>query len=155
MQFYLYDWSEMEPADSGTFFEVDDSGRFAPFPGLADYWTVADRWPLVIESDARAVGFALLDTHSHRDGGAVGRNMAEFFVMRQHRRRGVAAAAVREILRQHPGQWEVAVATRNSAANTFWPKALGAADNVSGLHAVEGDGMHWRGRIWCFDAGIP
>ena len=91
-QFYAYDFSEMEPSGSAAF-EVDAAGRFAPYPHMGEYWSAADRWPLLIELDAQAVGFAFVNTLSHR-GDSVERNMAEFFVVRKHRRRGVAAAAM-------------------------------------------------------------
>ena len=149
-QFYLYDWSEMEPVGSVDF-DFNAQGQFRPDPYLATYWSAERRWPLLIQLGERTIGFALLNTHSH-GGGEIERNMADFFVVRQHRRQGLAAAAVRRILALHPGQWEVAVAERNVVAKAFWPKALAAA-NVTGLHAVEGDGEHWRGPIWRFHVG--
>ena len=149
-QFYAYDWSEMEPPGSDAF-EFDGQGRFLASLDLEAFWRKPDCWPLLIELDGRTTGFALINALSHR-GGVIDRNMAEFFIARKHRRRGAAAAAVREILRAHPGRWEVAIAQRNAVARAFWPKAIEAAGNVSGLHAVEGDGVHWRGPIWCFEA---
>lgn len=151
MQFYIYDWSEMEPPES-TAFDVGANGLFAPFPGLADYWTTPDHVPLLIQLGAATVGFALLNTHSHLTGSAIARNMAEFFVMRQHRRQGVAMAAVGRILAAYPGDWEIAIATRNVKAIAFWPRAIGAAANVRDLREAQGDGAHWNGPIWCFRA---
>jgi predicted acetyltransferase len=149
-QFYAYDFSEMEPSASAAF-EVDAAGRFASYPHMAEYWSAADRWPLLIQMHAQAVGFALVNTVSHR-GGSIERNMAEFFVVRKHRRRGVAAAALSEILRLYPGRWEIAAAERNTVAKAFWAKAIATAPNVSDIRVVEGDGHHWHGPIWCFQA---
>jgi predicted acetyltransferase len=120
-QFYIYDFSELDP----------------------------DRHPLLIRVGDKIAGFALINTHSHR-GGRVERNMAEFFVARKFRRRGVAREAVRQILALYPGRWEVAAAERNATAKAFWPGAIAAA-GVSGLTRVEGDGAHWRGPIWIFE----
>ena len=150
-QFYIYDFSEMEPPGSANF-EVDALGRFDPYPGLDGYWTTDGFHPLLIRVDGHAAGFALVNTHSHRDGAEVERNMGEFFVLRKHRRSGVATEAVRQVLALCPGRWEIAVVERNMAAKTFWPRAIAAAPGVSGLARVEGDGEHWRGPIWCFDA---
>jgi predicted acetyltransferase len=149
-QFYAYDFSEMEPAGSAEF-ELDAEGRFGAYPYLDEYWREAGRWPVLIRVGARTAGFALINTHSHR-GGTVERNMAEFFIARKYRRGGVGAEAVRQILQQYPGQWEIAVVERNTAAKAFWPRAIAAAANVSGLTRIEGDGDHWRGPIWCFRA---
>ena len=150
-QFYFYDFSEMEPAGSGDFEFDEGAGGFGPYPGLAVYWSTAGRAALLIRVGGRPAGFALINTHSHR-GGAVERNMAEFFVGRKHRRRGVGREAVRQSLALYPGRWEVAAAERNVAAKAFWPRAIVAAPNVSGLRRLEGDGEHWRGPIWIFQA---
>ncbi|MDB5429327.1 MAG: family N-acetyltransferase [Caulobacter sp.] len=149
MQFYIYDFSEMEPAGSADF-EVEADGQFAPYPYLPDYWRDADRHALVIRVGGAPAGFALVNGHSHH-GGRVERNMGEFFVMRKHRGRGAAAEAVRQVLALLPGQWEVAVARRNTRALSFWPRAIEAA-GVSGLAVAEGDGEHWTGPIWTFRA---
>lgn len=153
-QLYAYDWSEMEPLDSSAF-EVDAQGHFPSDPHLVAYWRDKGRWPLLIEIGGRTAGFALLNTHSHRDGGVIERNMGEFFVLRKHRRQGAALAAFHQILAMHPGQWEVAVAQRNVAARAFWERAIQTADNVSDLHTHEGDGQHWRGPIWSFRVAPP
>ena|SRR5665213_1244225 len=149
-QFYIYDFSEIEPARSADF-EFDERGRFAPDPNIGDYWGVAGHAPLLIYVGDHPAGFALINTRSHQ-GGSVERNMAEFFVARKHRRRGVAREALRQILAVYPGRWEVAVAERNAAATAFWPGAISAAPNVSDQRRVEGDGKHWRGPIWTFQA---
>jgi predicted acetyltransferase len=151
VQFYVYDFSEMEPADSARF-SFDAQGLLAALPDFDDYWRVEGFYPLVIRVGARIAGFGLINTHSHR-GGSVQRNMGEFFVARKYRRGGVGAEAVRLILSLYPGRWEVAVAERNAGAQAFWPRAIAAAGNVRDLQRVEGDGDHWRGPIWTFAAG--
>jgi predicted acetyltransferase len=149
-QFYVYDFSELEPAESPRF-ALDEHGEFQALPWFDEYWTEEGRHALLIRADGAPAGFALINTHSHR-GGTVERNMGEFFVARKYRRRGVAREAVRRVLSLYPGRWEVAVAERNTAATSFWPLAIAAAPNVSGLVRVEGDGTHWRGPIWTFTA---
>jgi predicted acetyltransferase len=149
-QFYAYDFSEFARPESRDF-DFDDQGRLASYPHLDSYWSEADRWPLLIRVGGAAAGFALINTHSHR-GGRVERNMAEFFVARRFRRRGVAMQAVHVILGMHPGEWEIAVSERNHPARAFWPRALAAAPNVSGLMTHEGDGERWSGPIHAFRA---
>ena len=151
-QFYIYDFSEMEPPGSENL-EFDARGGFGPLPGLDDYWTQTDAYPLLIQVDDRPAGFALINGRSHLTGGPVERNMGEFFVARKHRRRGVAREAVRQVLALCPGRWEIAVAERNVAAKAFWPQAIAAAPNVSDIVRHQGDGEHWRGPIWSFLAG--
>lgn len=150
-QFYIYDFSEIEPIDSEAF-AFNAAGGFSPLPGVDDYWGKQGAHPLLIRFDGRVAGFSLINTSSHRDGGTVERNMGEFFVARHYRRNGVAAEAVRQVLERYPGDWEVAVVERNAAAKAFWPRAIAAAPNVTRLVRVDGDGEHWRGPIWCFNA---
>ncbi len=150
-QLYIYDFSEMEPAGS-TDLEIQEHGGFGTLPHMQDYWTEAGRYALLIRVDGHPAGFALINTHSHLDGGEVERNMGEFFLARKHRGGGVAAEAVRQVLALYPGRWEVAVAARNLAARVFWPRAIAAAANVSDLVQLDGDGEHWRGPIWTFTA---
>jgi predicted acetyltransferase len=149
-QFYIYDFSEMEAAVSSDLGFTDDGG-YAPLPDIESYWRIEGFHPLLIRVEQRLAGFSLINTRSHR-GGWVEHNMAEFFVARKYRRRGVATEAVRQILTLYPGHWEIAVAKRNTAAMAFWPHAIAAAPNFSQLVRLEGDGKRWRGPIWSFRA---
>lgn len=97
----------------------------------------------------RPVGFALINAVAH-SGPPVYRNMAEFFVLRRHRRAGLASAAVRAILTRWPGRWEIAVAGRNTGAHAFWPRAVAATPGVRDLTVMEGDRVHWTGPILRF-----
>lgn len=149
MQFYFYDFSEMEPEGSASM-EFTPEGDFGDYEYLPAYWREAGRIPLIIRRGGKPVGFALLNRHSHLDGREVERNMAEFFVARKHRRHGVASEAVRQILAAYPGRWEIAVVARNKGGLGFWPRAIEAAPNVSEVVRHEGDGQHWTGPIWSF-----
>ena len=147
-QFYIYDFSELEPAGSDAL-SFNAEGLFEPYPYLPEYWADGGRWPLLIRVDGQLAGFVLINTVSHR-GGPAERNMAEFFVARKYRGGDVAAAALHRVLALHPGRWEVAVAARNARALTFWPRAIAAAPNVSDLERLERDDEHWKGPIWTF-----
>jgi len=148
LQFYVYDFSDMRPADPDDFAFDGRGGYPTQFFQMGDYWRLEGYHPLVIRVAGHVAGFALVNTISHR-GGLAERNMGEFFVARLYRRRGVAAEAARQILSVYPGRWEVAVAERNIAARAFWPRAIAAA-GVHDLEKVDGDGEHWRGPIWTF-----
>ncbi|MGH6956185.1 MAG: GNAT family N-acetyltransferase, partial [Caulobacteraceae bacterium] len=84
MQFYHYDFSELEPEGSPDL-EFDARGLFEPYRYLPDYWREAGRIPLIVRKEGKVAGFALINRRSHF-GGEVERNMAEFFVARKHRR---------------------------------------------------------------------
>jgi predicted acetyltransferase len=149
LQFYVYDFSELEPAKSDAL-DFDESGRLGPFVPPDEYWTDPDWHALLIRVSGKIAGFAFINTRSHK-GGQVQRNMAEFFVARKFRRCGVASEAVRQILALLPGSWEVAVKESNVAAKLFWRRAMAAA-GVDELTCSDGDGERWRGPIWAFRA---
>ncbi len=148
IQFYIYDFSDLEPANSERF-EPGSDGRFTDYLDVERYWEDPKCAALLIRRGDRAVGFALLNTLSH-SGGAIDRNMGEFFVMRKHRRGGVASAAARAIFRLYGGRWEVAIAERNQGAAIFWPRAIAATPGVTGLTTLQGDGIRWTGPILSF-----
>lgn len=47
-------------------------------------------------------------------------DMAEFFVMRKHRRVGVGREAARQVFAMFPGPWQVRQLQGNDAATAFW-----------------------------------
>lgn len=146
MQFYVYDFSELEPAESDRF-DVNGAGRFEEY-ALDPYWRDDGYWPLLIEVDGKAAGFALVNRESHR-GAAGERNMGEYFVMRKFRKGGVGTEALRQVFARHPGVWEVAIAERNEGAKAFWPRAIRACGGRD-VVCHRGDGIHWTGPIWAF-----
>jgi predicted acetyltransferase len=83
-------------------------------------WLV-DRSALVITilDDRKPAGFAMIARESHA-GSACDFRMAEFFIDRRHRRRGIGRSAVRLILDRFAGRWEIVEYTRNPAAVQFW-----------------------------------
>jgi len=146
VQFYSYEFIRIEPPCSTRF---DDQDCYPPFVDLDRYWRIEGFRPLLIRAEERLAGFALINTHSRR-GEKVEFNMAEFFIAREHRGRGVATEAVRLVMAQYAGRWEIAAAEHNMAAKMFWSRTLAATPNVSHLVQHEGDGDRWRGPIWSF-----
>ena len=110
LELYLHDFSEFEPGD------VDARGFFN-YPYLDNYWTDADRSPLLFRVDGHWAGFALVRTGPPRD-------MAEFFVMRRYRRGGYGTEAARAVFERFPGEWQVRQLSSNPAATTFWRRAI-------------------------------
>jgi predicted acetyltransferase len=148
VQFYIYEFVRIEPSRS-IYIECDEQDRYPPFVDLDRYWHIEGFHPVLIRVEGRLAGFALINTHS-RHGEKIELNMAEFFIAREHRGRGVATEAVRLILAQYPGRWEIAVTAYNVAAKMFWSRTLAVNPSVDRLVRLEGDSEHWRGPIWSF-----
>lgn len=117
MQLYLHDSSEFdstEPSAHGLF----------DFPWLDSYFTALGREAYLISVGGRPAGFALTRCDVEGDDGAW--NLSEFFVVRGHRGHGVAARAVRLVLRRHPGPWTLSYLVANVPAARFWPRLIDA-----------------------------
>jgi len=81
--------------------------------------------PLVILRGAEPVGFAMVARGSAAPGRVVADyRMAEFFVARTFRRRGVGRLAVELILNRFAGQWEITEYLRNPVAVAFWRRVV-------------------------------
>jgi predicted acetyltransferase len=146
MQFYIHDFSEFW---SGTpQGELGEDGRFEPYP-LDAYWREPSRIPLLLRLDGRLAGFALLNAVGHA-AEPIDRNMAEFFIVRKHRRGGVGTAAARKIFSLHPGRWEVAVARRNLAALPFWRQAITGHAAVVDVEELNLSTGAWNGPLFRF-----
>jgi predicted acetyltransferase len=110
LELYRYDFSEFDGA------EVDDHGEFG-YRYLDHYWTDPARHPYLFRCNATWAGFALVRSGDPHD-------MAEFFVMRNHRRSGLGRDAAHEVLRRFPGRWTVRQQLTNPAAIAFWRVAI-------------------------------
>ena len=117
LQLYIYDWSELRLLD------VADDGRFPDYP-LDAYWEDAGRHPLLLRVDGRLAGFALVSEGSRLTGAPGVFDMAEFFVMRRFRRKGVGLAAASAAFDRFKGSWEIRQHDENAAATAFWRRTI-------------------------------
>jgi predicted acetyltransferase len=143
-QLYVHDFSEQwAGTDRG---ELRPDGLFDPYPYLDLYWQEAKRWPYLVLADGHLAGFVLINDFSH-SGRPLDFAVAEFFVVRKHRRDGVGRAAARLAIQRRPGQWEMAVSRKNPGAQAFWrgvAAELGAEGTVE--ETVQDDDL-WNGLI--------
>lgn len=145
-QLYVHDFSEHWRGQARG--ELNEDGLFDPYPHLDAYWREDDCTPLLIRAGGHMAGFALLNTHFH-SGRAADVSMAEFFIVRKHRRDGVGLAAAKQIFASRPALWEVAVTAGNVAAQAFWRRAAAGYD----VEEIAADDEHWRGPILRFRTG--
>jgi predicted acetyltransferase len=117
VQLYVYDWSELRPLD------VAGDGRFHDL-SVDAYFEDDWRHPLLLRVDGRLAGFALVSERSRLTGAAGVFDMAEFFVMRRYRRKGVGLAAATAAFDRFKGPWEIRQQDDNVAATAFWRRAI-------------------------------
>ena len=131
IQLYLHDMTEFMP------FPVGADGRVG-YDFLDRFW----RFPYLVRSGEEIAGFALVIDACPLTGRAPCWFMAEFFILRAYRGRGLARAAVQQAVDAHKGQWHIAVPRANRAAQSFWSKALATQSPVS--RDIHFDGDDWR-----------
>jgi predicted acetyltransferase len=79
--------------------------------------TGSTRKAFLFRVEGALAGFALVFTGEPHD-------IAEFFVLRKYRGRGVGAQAAAFLFGQFPGRWTVRQQLTNPAATAFWRKAI-------------------------------
>jgi predicted acetyltransferase len=147
-QLYVHDFSAFWAGRPDG--ELEEDGRFGPYEHLGSYWREPDRRPLLIRAEGRLAGFALINAHSHMRR-LVDHAVAEFFVVRKHRRAGVGAAAARAIFSAQSGTWEAAVARANTGALAFWREAIGGHPGLRDLEVFDRDDADWNGAVLRFE----
>lgn len=146
-ELYVYDFSELLGLDLG------DDGRFV-VPSLAAYWEDARRHAFLVRVDGKLAGFALVARGSRLGDDPDAYDMAEFFVVRRYRRRGVGERAAADIFARFPGRWEVRQRPQNTAATAFWRRVIGRCTGERFIDEQR-DGERWRGPVQRFDVRPP
>lgn len=119
LELYQYDFSEFDAMD------VDERGMYG-YPYLDNYWTEENRYAYFIKIDNKLAGFAMVCGHCYVSDDTDTLFMAEFFVMKKYRKQGVGKEAASEVLKMHPGKWELTVHPNNPGALVFWKKTAEA-----------------------------
>ena len=105
--------------------ELGADGRFG-YKSLPLYWTTPEeRFPFLIRCGIRIVGFALLARGSPASDNPEDFDVAEFFIVRRHRRRGVGRRAAFLLFDRLPVRWIVRVSEGNPSGWQFWASTLG------------------------------
>lgn len=114
LQLYLHDLSEYGGH------ELTPHAAFG-YRFLDHYFIEEAREACFVTAEGRLAGFALT---RRLDDGA--RQVAEFFILRGHRRTGLGRAAAHRMFHRHPGEWELVFDHANRAAARFWPATVAA-----------------------------
>src|SRR6201996_3999954 len=117
LELYSHDFSEFQDLSIG------EDGRFG-YKYLPLYWSEPDRYPFLVRMNGKLAGFVFVKRGSEVSGREAIWDMAEFFILRGYRRRGVGTQTAHEIFRRFPGLWEVRVVPSNVSACHFWAHAV-------------------------------
>jgi predicted acetyltransferase len=137
-QLYAHDFSEHVPI------QLEASGRFGVTPG-SEWWTLGDHFAYLIKRQGALAGFALARTGSRLIEAPDVMDVAEFFVVRGERRKGLGTSAAHALFAEFPRAWEVRVRQTNVPALRFWSLA---AEMWVGGHVestpYSTDGVAWN-----------
>lgn len=118
LELYVHELSEL--------FDVhpNDEGRFG-YEQLPRYWSEPERrFAFLIRAGERVAGFALATRGSPMSEDPEVLDVAEFFVLRRHRREGAGSRAAFLLWDRLPGNWMVRVLEKNAGAARFWTKTV-------------------------------
>lgn len=117
IELYEYDFSDFEGTD------VNSLGLYG-YTYLDYYWTEPRRFPYFIKVNGKLAGFAMVCDHCYVSQDKSTLFMSEFFVMKKYRGQGVGKQAAINVLKQHPGKWELTVHPSNSISHQFWNRVI-------------------------------
>lgn len=137
LELYIHDFSEFHAVSIGL------DGRFG-YPKLPLYWSEPGRHAFLIKVDGNIAGFVLVERGSQVSGSASSWEIAEFFVLRGYRRRGIGSEIAQAVWRRFPGSWEIRVMRSNGAAFQFWERAI---NDFTG-EAQRSSRVGQNGKLW-------
>jgi predicted acetyltransferase len=144
LELYAHDFSEFHHLEIGA------DGRFG-YPSLPLYWSEPDRYPFLVQMDGKLAGLVLVKRGSEISGNRTVWDIAEFFVLRGCRRRGIGTQVAHQVWRQFPGPWEVRVMQSNVSAHDFWTRAISAFTGEA-IHPVYAEKGGERWKLYTFES---
>jgi predicted acetyltransferase len=141
MELYQHDHAEFEDA------ELDDNGLYG-YKFMDHYWTEPGRHPFLIGAEGRIAGFALVRDSTNTGDGR--NHLAEFFIVRKYRRRGIGRTAAHRIFDMFPGAWSVGQVERNLPAKAFWRSII--SDYTDGRFEETTDPNWGKGPVRVFES---
>lgn len=115
---------DLAPLNTGIFPALGEIGHREP-DQLARWFADPATWPLIVLKGSERAGFAMVARGAGAPHGPVtDYRMAEFFIARSFRRRGVGESAVQLIFSRFAGRWEIREYQRNPGAVSFWRRVV-------------------------------
>lgn len=104
--------------------ELDETGRYG-YDKLKHYFTELEtRHAFLVRYRGHLAGFALATRGSPASEDAEVYDVAEFFIVRAHRRSGLGRQVAFRLFDALAGRWFVRVSSGNAAALKFWGRVI-------------------------------
>lgn len=115
--YYVYDMSEHLG------WACNPDGTFDGCEELPTYWQEEGKFAFMLRDNEEIAGFALVrGNHPEPD---IDYSIAEFFILRKFRHKGVGERVARTLFDRFHGQWMVTQLSSNLPALAFWRKVIG------------------------------
>jgi predicted acetyltransferase len=117
MELYLHDFSEFDQGDIGP------DGLYG-YDYLDSYWTESDRHAFIVYVNDQIAGFLLVNKIVILDKNIGAFSIAEFFIMRKHRRKGIGRQTAILIFNRFPGRCEISQEAANKPSQILWKNVI-------------------------------
>ena len=128
-RFYVYDMSEYLGNQEG--WEIPEDGLYECID-FKKYWEDENAFPLIVHYENELVGFAIVDKKGSEP--KIDFNMAQFFIARKFKNKGIGRYIAQQCFKKFPGEWEVMVMPGNEGAYRFWRSII---KDYSGNNFIE------------------
>jgi predicted acetyltransferase len=119
----LYELYTYEMTDLANF-DINDNGYYS-YDELPLYWSEpSSRHPYLIWVDKKLAGFVLIQKGSPIELNSDVWDVAEFFIMRKFRKKGIGQFVAHQIWNKFNGAWQVRAWDNNKAAHIFWEATI-------------------------------
>lgn len=115
-RFYAYDISEFFGDEPG--WEMEDDGLYGVGVDYKKYFEDSNSFPFLVRYKNELAGFAIIDKDSIDPSADF--NMAQFFILRTYKRKGLGKQIAFQCFEKFKGSWEVHVMPKNETAHRFW-----------------------------------
>jgi len=125
--------------------EPGPDGRFG-YEKLPLYWSEPEaRFPFLIRVGTRLAGFALVTRGSPVSEDPNDFDVAEFFILRGHRRSGVGRRAAFLLWNRFASHWIVRVSEGNQQGLRFWANVIAEYTSGAAVETTRSGSPHaWR-----------
>lgn len=114
-RFYVYDMSEYMGNLTG--WEMPENGLYE-CNDFKKYWQTDTAFPFLVRYQAELAGFVIIDKKG--SDKQVDFNMAQFFIVRKFKGKGIGKLVAQHCFDKFKGVWEVMVIPGNQGAYQFW-----------------------------------
>lgn len=118
-RFYVYDMSEYLGNEEG--WEIPEDGLYECID-FKQYWEDKSAFPFIVRYENELIGFAIVDKKGSES--SVDFNMAQFFVARKFKHKGIGRYIAEQCFKTFPGVWEVMIIPGNEGAYRFWRSTI-------------------------------